>query len=134
MDTERSWRRLTSARTAVLGTLDRDRGIHLVPVVYTPLGDSTIVIAVDAKPKRSRRLRRLDNIERDPRVTLLVDQYDRDWSKLWWVRADGIAVVSTTIDAEVEQLHRDRYPQLEGHALGPWIDIEVQSISGWSAG
>lgn len=133
MDNEHAWRRLASARSGVLGTLDRDHGIHLVPVVYTPLDGSTIVIAVDAKPKRSRRLRRLDNIERDPRVTLLVDHYASDWSALWWVRVDGHASVRESVEPHVERRHRDRYPQLEGHALGPWIDISVEAISGWSA-
>lgn len=52
-----------------------------------------VVSAVDDKPKTTRRLQRLENIRRDPRVTLLVDEYDEDWSNLWWVRADGQARV-----------------------------------------
>jgi PPOX class probable F420-dependent enzyme len=98
------------------------------------VGDDRIVIAVDSKPKRSRRLRRLANVEADPRVSLLIDEYDVDWSRLWWVRIDGRAVVRETVETDVERRHRERYPQLEGHVLGPWIDIAVESISGWSAG
>src|SRR5690606_41273301 len=45
------------------------------------------------KPKRSRELRRLENIRRDPRVTVLAHHYEADWSKLWWVRAEGTATV-----------------------------------------
>lgn len=125
-------RRLTECRSAVLGTVDRDRGVHLVPVVYTMVGDARIVIAVDSKPKRSRRLRRLANIEADPRVSLLVDEYDDDWRRLWWVRADGRASVRERIESEVEAAHRMRYPQLAGHQLGPWIDMAIESVSGWS--
>ena len=47
--------------------------------------------AVDHKPKRSRALQRLENIAANPAVSLLVDDYAEDWSKLWWVRADGTA-------------------------------------------
>ncbi len=126
-------RRLAQSRSAVLGTVDRDRGVHLVPVVFTVVGDDRIVIAVDSKRKRSRRLRRLVNIEADPQVSLLVDEYDDDWRRLWWVRVDGSASVLESVESTIEREHRQRYPQLEGHALGPWIDIEVESISGWSA-
>jgi PPOX class probable F420-dependent enzyme len=50
-----------------------------------------IYSAVDAKPKRSARLQRLANVASEPRCSLLVDHYEDDWSKLWWVRADGEA-------------------------------------------
>lgn len=126
--------RLRTASSAVLGTVDSERGVHLVPVVFTMVGDDRIAVAVDSKPKSSRHLRRLANIEADPRVSLLVDEYDGDWRRLWWVRVDGLAEIRPTIATEVERLHRERYPQLEGHDLGPWIDIAVESISGWSAG
>ena len=92
-----------------------------------------MLIAVDAKPKRSRRLRRLANIEADPRVSLLIDEYEDDWRRLWWVRIDGRAAIHETIESAVEGSHRGRYPQLEGHELGPWIDIAIESVSGWSA-
>lgn len=124
---------LVESSSAVFGTVDSDRGVHLVPVVFTVVGDDRIVIAVDSKPKRSRQLRRLANIEADPRVSLLVDEYDDDWRRLWWVRVDGRASISETIDSAVEAVHRARYPQLEGHELGPWIDIAIESVTGWSA-
>lgn len=133
MDVEETWQRLRSARSGVLGTVDTQRGTHLVPVVYTPIEESRLLIAVDAKPKRSRLLRRLANIERDPRVTLLVDRYSEDWSDLWWVRADGNATVLPAVPPDIEQRHRDRFPQVEGHELGPWIDVAVEAVSGWSA-
>ena len=59
-----------------------------MPVTFAVLGD-IIVIAIDHKPKRSMNLKRLRNIADNPRVSLLVDRYDDDWSQLWWVRADG---------------------------------------------
>src|SRR5688500_19241557 len=53
------------------------------------LVDDTVYSAVDAKPKRSRRLQRLVNLRAHPRCALLVDHYEDDWRRLWWVRADG---------------------------------------------
>lgn len=133
MDTDAAWRMFASADRAILGTTDAARGVHLVPVVYTPVDQGRIVIAIDAKPKRTRQLRRLENIDRDERVSLIADHYADDWSKLWWVRVDGVATVVDQIDDVVNSLHRERYPQVAGHVLGPWIDIAVSAVSGWRA-
>src|SRR4051794_4921374 len=81
--------RFAAARVARLAT----SGPHIVPICFALDGD-TIWSAVDAKPKRTRALRRLENIARDPRVSVLTDHYDdSDWSRLWWARADGTATV-----------------------------------------
>ena len=133
METKSARDRLRLASSAVLGTVDPERGVHLVPVVFTMVGDDRIDVAVDSKPKRSRRLRRITNIQADPRVSLLVDQYDDDWRRLWWVRADGRASVREGVAGAVEYDHRRRHPQLEGHVLGPWIEIEIEAVTGWAA-
>lgn len=133
LDVAEAHARLRDSTSAVLGTLDSELGVHLVPVVYTMVGDDRIVIAIDSKPKRSRHLRRLANIRADPRVSLLVDEYGEDWRRLWWVRVDGRASVRDRIESGVEDAHRTRYPQLAGHTLGPWIDIEIEQAIGWSA-
>ncbi|MDP9242857.1 MAG: TIGR03668 family PPOX class F420-dependent oxidoreductase, partial [Actinomycetota bacterium] len=65
---------------------------HLVPIVFA-LDDERMYTAIDDKPKRSRDLQRLANIAADPRVSVLVDSYDEDWSRLWWVRVDGRAEI-----------------------------------------
>ena len=128
---EWSRERFAAARVARLATVGPEEGPHLVPVVFAVVGD-TIVSAVDHKPKSTTRLRRLANIESDPRVSLLIDEYDEDWSRLWWVRADGRAAVHETWDlaplvAKYEQ-YADRVP------TGPVIVVEVDRWSGWSAG
>ena len=64
---------------------------HLVPVVFAR-DQADLVTAVDGKPKSGKVLARIDNITRDPRVTLLADHYEEDWSSLWWVRVDGRGV------------------------------------------
>lgn len=133
LDHAEAWGLLTGSPSAVLGTVDPDHGSNLVPVVFTPVSQERIVISVDEKPKRTRRLRRLANIESDPRVSLLADHYDDDWSRLWWVRADGRARVVDSVEPSVEDAHRRRHPQTTDHELGPWIDIAIHRLTAWSA-
>jgi PPOX class probable F420-dependent enzyme len=92
MDEEQARRRFLAARVATLATVDTEGRPHLVPLVFARCGD-VLVTAVDHKPKRSPLLRRLRNIAAHPAVCLLVDAYDEDWERLWWVRADGDAHV-----------------------------------------
>jgi PPOX class probable F420-dependent enzyme len=100
------------------------------------LVEDTVYSAVDAKPKRSRDLKRLANIRADPRCALLVDHYDDDWQRLWWVRADGHgdvvdepSVVHRGIQALVERIaqYRDDPP------AGPLLVISVERWSGWAS-
>jgi PPOX class probable F420-dependent enzyme len=128
-------RLISGARVARLGTLDPDYGVHVVPITFAVVGD-VIVNAVDHKPKRSRRLRRVENIERNHHVTLLVDHYDDDWSRLWWCRLSGTARVlyqGDEFDHAVDALVA-RYEQYrEVRPAGPVIRVAVDHWSGWSA-
>jgi PPOX class probable F420-dependent enzyme len=123
---------------ARLATLAPDGRPHLVPVTFVLERPSDVVwIVVDDKPKSTRRLRRVTNIEADPRVSLVVDHYEEDWDRLWWVRADGnasVEEVSTVAgDAALIAL-RAKYPQeADADRLGPLIRVEVQRWAAWSA-
>jgi PPOX class probable F420-dependent enzyme len=134
LDEREARARLAAARVARLATVDEDGRPHLVPVTFDAAGDS-IVIAVDEKPKRSTNLRRLRNIRANPRVTVLADHYEDDWTRLWWVRADGLAAVvedSERRAAPVERL-RAKYPQYREVApSGPVIAITITAVTGWS--
>jgi PPOX class probable F420-dependent enzyme len=127
--------RFETASVAHLATVDADGGPHLVPITFALEGD-VIYTAVDAKPKRSARLRRFENVAVNPRVSVLVDAYDADWTRLWWARADGIARVAVD-GRELERARtalRARYPQYATVALtGPAMVIAVERWSGWSA-
>lgn len=127
--------RFARARVARLATVTSDGHPHLVPIVFATSGD-TIYTAVDGKPKSTSRLKRIANIEAHPRISLLVDQYDEDWSLLWWVRADGTAGVHHTgprLDDGLAALHA-KYRQYEYVALdGPVIAVTVTSWSAWHA-
>ncbi|MGE3076473.1 MAG: TIGR03668 family PPOX class F420-dependent oxidoreductase [Dehalococcoidia bacterium] len=121
-------------RVARLATIRSDGSPHLVPACYAFQGGQ-FSIPVDEKPKASRNLARLRNIDGDERVTLLFDRYDDDWTRLAWVRVDGRATVLPRGDAEptaLEQLRR-RYPQYISMDLDnlPLIVIEPISVAAW---
>lgn len=94
---------------------------------------STIVFAVDHKPKSGRVLQRLTNIIRDPRVSVLFEHRSEVWDDLWWVRADGIARIHEVRPPEGAELEA-KYPQYRDHVPdGPWVTVEVESWTGWQA-
>ena len=98
--------------------------------------DDVVFTGVDHKPKRSRELARLANIERDPRVTLLADRYDDTWSKLWWVRVRGDASIEhdgVAFDAGIEALTAKYEPYQRTRLRGPLIAVRITSVLGWSA-
>ena len=106
-----------------------------MPIVFALDGD-TVFSAVDAKPKRTTALKRLENIARNPRVALLADHYDdADWGALWWVRADGVARVVEGAEAERGiALLRERYAQYRAEPpRGPVLAVAVERWSGWRA-
>jgi PPOX class probable F420-dependent enzyme len=123
------------ASVARLGTVAPDGAPHLVPVVFA-LRDDVVYTAVDGKPKTTRRLRRLANIELHPLVSLLVDHYADDWSQLWWVRVDGLAAIhhdGNALDVGHDLL-RAKYAQYQSVTLnGPVITIAVQRWRSWHA-
>jgi PPOX class probable F420-dependent enzyme len=125
-----------AARVARLATIDPDGRPHLVPIVFA-LDGETLYSAVDAKPKRSRRLRRIENARARPGVTVLVDRYEEDWSRLWWVRLRGRARVLDA-GAEAERALRllaEKYPQYGSSPPRlPVLAVDVHEWRGWSAG
>jgi PPOX class probable F420-dependent enzyme len=105
-----------------------------VPICFALDGD-TLYFAVDAKPKRTRDLKRLRNIAANPAVSVLVDHYENDWSKLWWVRVDGTARKvgdSAEADRAIELL-MSRYPQYRAaRPAGPVVAISIGRLTGWT--
>src|SRR5512144_420964 len=127
--------RLAAARVARLATVDAGGAPHLVPVTFA-LDEDEAFTAVDAKPKRTRRLKRLDNVRATGRACLLADFYDEDWSRLWWVRADATAHVlgPGPQAARALALLAGKYPQYAAAPPdGPVIALRVTRWTGWAA-
>lgn len=126
--------RFIQARVLRLGTADGAGKPHLVPATFAVVEDF-VAIAVDHKPKKHANLKRLRNVEENPAVTLLVDHFDEDWDRLWWVRADGEArVVENELAYELVEALVDKYEQYREHRpAGPVIKIQVSRWSGWVA-
>ena len=120
---------------AMLATVGADAAPHIVPVVFAVHRD-VVYTAVDAKRKSTQRLRRLANIETNPQVSMLVDHYDDDWTRLWWVRADGRAEIHYSGEqmATGYALLRRKYPQYQRLELaGPVVTVDVTRWSSWRA-
>ena len=119
---------------AHLATVGSTGAPHLVPITFALLDERTLVTAVDHKPKRTRAVQRLANIAANPQVSVLVDHYESDWQRLWWVRADGRARVEKAAPAGAAEALAKRYEQYrERRPAGPFIVIEIQRLSSWSA-
>ena len=130
MDEGQMRARVAAASVARVATLDAQGRAHLVPVVFVLDGD-TLYSGSDAGP----RVRRLRNLERDRRVTVLVDAYDEDWSKVWWVRirGQGRAVDDGPERDRALRLLVDKYPQFGGVPPdGPVMAVNVEEWAGWA--
>jgi PPOX class probable F420-dependent enzyme len=128
-------RRVTESSVARLGTIDPDGRPHLVPIVFALEGD-TLYSAVDTKRKDSRTLRRIENARERQDVTVLVDHYDNDWARLWWVRLRGHARVLDAGEEAVRALAllTDKYEQYQETAPGlPVLAVDITEWRGWSA-
>ncbi|HXG41568.1 MAG TPA: TIGR03668 family PPOX class F420-dependent oxidoreductase [Dehalococcoidia bacterium] len=127
---------ISRQRVARLATADAGGQPHVVPVCFAYL-DGAFYTPVDEKPKRSLRLKRLRNIAQNPRVALLLDEYDEDWSRLAWLMVQGEAEVLQGGPEHlraVEELRR-RYPQYRSMALEsrPLVRIVPLRVLSWRA-
>ena len=133
MDLALARQRLHDARVGRLATVTPDGGPHLVPCCFVLL-DDVVYTAIDAKPKSTLALRRLQNILASPAACLLVDHYDENWSALWWVRLDGTArVIESTSEAQAaKSALATKYPQYRDVAIsGPVIALQIASWVAW---
>ena len=95
--------------------------------------------AVDDKPKRTRELRRLRNVTANPHVSIVVDHWDEEWSRLCWVIVEGLADVLTegpdfarAIDALCAKYEQYRAMDLR-RDRGAVVRVRPQRILAWRA-
>ncbi len=133
VDAATARRRLADAPVGHLATVTPQGRPHVVPCCFVVDG-GWLYSAVDAKPKSTLALRRLENIRAHPDVTVLVDHYDDDWSTLWWVRVDGTAQVweTGTRRAHAVAALAAKYRQYrESVPPGPVIAVEIAVWRSW---
>ncbi len=127
---------LERRRVAHLATVDANGVPHVVPVCFA-LVQGAIYSVLDLKPKRGdvMRLRRVRNILANPRVAVVADVYDDDWTRLAFVAVSGRArLIGPGPDHALGLAAlRERYPQYLAMALEsrPMIVIAVQGVFSW---
>ena len=126
---------MSAAPVARLATIDPDGRPNMVPFCFAFAGD-ILYTAVDHKPKEGRVLRRTANLVRDARATVLVDHYEDDWDRLWWVRIRGRGRM---VEDEAERGRAvaalvEKYAPYREEPPGDVIlAIEVDEWRGWTA-
>ena len=131
--------RLREARVARLATAGDD-GPSIVPICFVWDGER-VYTAVDRKPKAVApgEIARVRRIRAHPEVALVLDEYDEDWSRLWYVLVRGRAALVADESERTRAIERlrEKYPQYRDGYLpenAPVIRILVERIVSWSAG
>ena len=135
-------------RTVPMGVMSTysQEAIHAVPIVFVNC-NGYIWSPIDGKPKtrgatNRTRLQRLENLERDSRFSLLIQNYQENWADLWWIRLTGNASVVGRDDIDdwetLEQALLAKYPQ---YASTPLLSADRQllkmgwhEVTAWAAG
>ena len=129
---------LRSARVGHLATSDNKGRPHVIPFCYVFDGES-IYSVLDCKPKATplRQLRRVRNILENPQVSVVIDHYEEDWSRLHFVLISGEASLLETGNERLSAmaLLRDKYPQYQQMDLdeSPIIKINPITYFPWSS-
>ena len=99
------------ARVARLATIDSEFKPHLVPVVFVFDGNH-FFIPIDEKRKTAKpaKLKRIRNIQNNPNVALLIDEYSEEWTKLAFVTIQGKASITNKTEGNIQV--REAYKKL----------------------
>ena len=133
---------LGSARRAVLATIAPDGHPRLVPICFVVIGEPSILYTpIDDKPKRTEdplTLARVRDIAADPRIVILVDRWDEDWTRLSWLRVEGRGTLLQPSATPAEHAAavtalRAKYRQYETHRLElrPLIRVTLDRVTDW---
>src|ERR687884_1694420 len=138
---------IDKARVARLATVDSGCNPHLIPVVFVhDDNDDHYYIPIDEKTKKQssskpEKLKRVKNIQVNPNIALLIDEYNEDWTKLYFVMVQGRASILGGKKLEqnevplLEQAHkllRSKYHQYQKISVGEYlIMIMPQKVIVW---
>ncbi len=122
-----------------LATADGKGRPYVVPFCFVCDG-GVIYSILDGKPKSSglRRLRRVRNILDNPRVSVVIDHYEADWTKIWFLLVQGTAELLEPGPEHAAALVRlrSKYPQYERMDLdeNPMVKVIAERATGWNGG
>ena len=132
---------LQLARVAHLATADAAGAPHNIPLCFWVDDDNRFYFIIDEKPKRASgaALKRTRNIAVNPRLALVVDHYEEDWSSLAYVLIHGRAVVVEDPDEYLLALRnlRGKYPQYRSMTLNPEknpiVRVDPERLHSWGS-
>jgi PPOX class probable F420-dependent enzyme len=130
---------LKLARVARLATSDHLAVPHNISICFWFDEVAYFYFVIDEKPKRltGTGLKRMRNIAENPRVALIIDHYEEEWSYLAYVLIHGQAYVVEDPNEYVLALRnlRDKYPQYRTMVLSfernPIVRIELERAHAW---
>jgi coenzyme F420-0:L-glutamate ligase/coenzyme F420-1:gamma-L-glutamate ligase len=136
---------INKSRIGRLATVDLECKPHVIPVVFVFDNDrNCYFIPIDEKTKRSRpeNLKRVKNIQENPNIALLLDEYNEDWTKLYFImiRGKGSILGGKKLEQNemliLEKAHKllcDKYPQYKKIGIGKYlIKIMPQKVVVWN--
>jgi PPOX class probable F420-dependent enzyme len=132
---------ISSHRVARLATAGENLQPAVIPFCYV-LDGEYIYSPIDEKPKSvaASSLKRVRNIEANPQVALVIDDYSEDWSKLAYVLIIGTAEIMLAEELAGEhsravELLREKYAQYRSMKIDerPMIKITLTRIKRWGA-
>jgi PPOX class probable F420-dependent enzyme len=130
------------AKVARLATVDSECKPHLIPVVFV-IDNGCYFIPIDEKAKRSKpeNLKRVKNIQQNPNVALLIDEYNEDWRKLYFIMIQGKASIIGDKESDknelalLEKAHKllsGKYVQYQEIGIGEYVIMIVpQKVVTW---
>lgn len=133
---------ITSARIGHLATASSNLQPYVTPAVFI-LQKNNIIVPLDDKPKTIsvKELKRVKNIEENPKVSFLIDNYEEDWTNLWFVMIIGHATL-VELKGRTEKLRNEigniytkfleKYSQYTKVSIGRiYIKIKIDKTIYW---
>lgn len=132
---------IKNKRMGYLATASSNMQPYVTPVVFV-IQNENVYVPLDQKPKTVNilKLKRVKNIQENSKVCFLVQHYDEDWTKLWFVMITGYATLanasSETLKAELKII-RDKflskYSQYNKISVGNfYIRIRIDKTAYWN--
>jgi len=129
---------IKGTKVARLATVDQKSHPYVVPVIFV-FYENSFFIPLDEKVKtvNARKLKRVKNIEKNPNVTILIDKYQNNWKKLFFLMIHGKATVidekNNKLMDKVHKLLISKYPQYKKTGVGnSCIKINPTKVTFWN--